>query len=559
MPGFTHDRLCKHLENCDPAIPANSYRGQCGGCRGECQPCADDGSNCGEWQECTCVAGACGDGHSCKRYIDITFTVKEFVIQGQACCSGSPALTQPCGGALENNETPISGNPSGWGVIDGGVQTAITYQETTHNVRLVKSSPDAPYCAGGQTGSGGTSQTNCDCFWGGYWTSSCDCSNCCCADPSTTYPVCACTAMSNPTGILVCQGSGGTSEPCDPANPCVPTNNGYASSLDSWGLENPDEQGGADGQGLCVTPALSGVNDPCGVTTSACDSYGDASYACWECGNFKKHHIEAYMTMETSPTTCDTAWILEIRGLTEQARGKMGHSNSSLDCIGLTSPGTCDKVAGGGSGDPALAYRGRWWGKSSTCNNDCEDGSFDAQPELSAFGCTCPPHTTFESTVRVSGALGALHPTAIYGGPTPAGQTTGAGQLYTCVAPSSWCGTAAYLALHPETAELNGTYYGAPEVWWESCDYCAACCDTNWSTGCSGCRTCSPCDCPPPVPLISTDGIPDPVHPCSHCGDTPSLNDPDCQPCPETGESHMCAEVVISIVPNNNPLPQWQP
>ena len=229
MPGFTHDRLCKHLENCDPSVSANAFRGKCGNCRGECDPCDPDGDNCGEWQECNCVVGACGDGHSCKRYIDITFTLKEFIIQGETCCNGSPPLAQPCNGAYQNNEVPIVGSPSGWSEVDDGVQDTVSYQETVHHVRLVKAGREQPFCQGGQSGGGaGVENYYCDCFWGGYWSSSCDCNNCCCGN-GETYPDCDCANVVDPTELLNCG-----SEPiqhCDPSNPCMPPSNGYAHHL----------------------------------------------------------------------------------------------------------------------------------------------------------------------------------------------------------------------------------------------------------------------------------------------------------------------------------------
>ena len=567
LVGIRPDIMCQHKHPCDTPLHDDlRYRGKCGGCVGKCQPC-DDATppKCGEWQDCTCSPDGCGDGHDCMRYIDITFTIEDFVIQGLTCCDANVPLAQPCDGALQNNETPISGSPAGWGNVTGGVQEPVTYQSSTHHVRLTRAS--------------------CQCLWGGVWTSTCDCNTCCCADAGgqDAYEDC-------PEGdAITCQAPGDchdyTGASCAPCQddapdfyPCYPNDNGYASSLDDWGGvggSSPSEQGGSLGQGLCVTQLVDPAEDPCEYIGGDCDSWiaaGGAGYACWECGTFKPHHIEAIMSFETSPTTCDSGGLLEIRGLTEASRSQMGLSvqDPALDCIGTGDATDCGLAGGGGSGEPALAYQGRWWGKTSGCNENCLDSAYDdlPQPELEAYGCSCPPETSFDSTVLTDGSLSALHPTGLYNFSQP-GTATGAGIMSTCVVSDAWCDTPAYVATNPPCTD--GNCYGAPYVWWDYCNYCDLCgCNGDWQNACDGCtgsncltRPCpcccnSQCTCPPPNPLIPINGIPDDLQPCKHCGTVPANNDPSCNPCPTpSGESRMCAEVHISIVPSNNPKPWW--
>jgi len=333
-------------------------------------------------------------------------------------------------------------------------------------------------------------------------------------------------------------------------------NDGFASSLDVWGLHSPMEHGGSDGQAFCVDQVP--ASPPCpGMVSSACDSFDDVSYACWSCGSFKPHHIEAYMTIKTDPGSCDSAWQLEIRGLTEQARSVMGHQGDGFDCIQPFDDDDCYLAAGGGSA-AALAYRGVWWGATSICNSNCDNDTQDGQPELSAHGCSCPPLTSFDSTVRTDGALVSLHPTAIFGGPTLPGHTPGEGTVHTCMVPSSYCGSTEWLFEHPNTPEVDGEYYGPPAIWWCRCNYCDDCCNTDWDTGCVDCDDCDPCNCCGPNEHLDTNGIPNPLYPCQHCLSEPDLNHADCQPCPGGGlQAHMCADVSISMIPNNNPLPTW--
>ena len=159
-----------------------------------------------------------------------------------------------------------------------------------------------------------------------------------------------------------------------------------------------------------------------------------------------------------------------------------------------------------------------------------------------------------------------MHPTGLYNNLT--GSTQGAGTMSTCVVQDSYCDDATYKAFANPPC-VDGNCYGAPEVWWNACEYCADCCNTDWNA-CNGytgsncltrpcpCCCAGECDCPPPDPLIPINGIPDPLHPCAHCGTVPANNDPSCNPCPTpSGESRMCAEVHISIVPSNNPVPWW--
>ena len=578
---------------CSQACPYKDdtdIKGQCGSCSSKSYPCDAEGNNCGEWQRADCALNACGDGHDCPRYIDIEFTLDAFVIQGKVCTNASGvSLTQQCGGGAAStiggdfNNTPVSGTPTGWGAASNGTQDFVTYEKTEHKLRLTRQ--------------------DCGCFWGGYWSSSCDCNTCCCTnagggscDASDVYPNCDDCTYDDCLSLGVCvDDSGDSCRPCDPTKPCYSTDNGYASSLDNHGTGNI---GTSDGQALCVAQSArsDAAGNACGYRTTTCDSWIDAgtgAYAGWETGTFKPHHIEAYFTYQVGTSEdCNSGWVLEIRGLTELSRSAMGLAGGypSLDCSGSDA---CSKSSGG-TGSPALGYRGRWWGLSSVCNlqNHCTDdppasGDQPAIPELVFHSCGCPPTTEIDSTVRVDNAMNAFHPAGVYAA-NAGGATTGA--MNTCVVndaqgnnePAEYCNNDSWIATQAPPClgrtylgggnYSEGTCYGSPNVWWDKCEYCANC--DNLPTNCNGCvgnpitncgakncNCCSgECDCNYPTVVLPT-AIPDPVGACSHCaGGVVSLNHATCNPCPADGssESKLCVPCNIKISPNDLPNPSWR-
>jgi hypothetical protein len=593
-------RFCRQACSGEPPARDSEDRGLCGLCSGGkegCTPCdeAYGSENCGDWQNCDC-ADACGDGHNCDRYIDIEFTLDSFVIQGKVCTNASTVeLTQQCGGGGavdmggDFDLTPVTGNPSGWSTKSNGESGFVTYEKTVHRLRLTRQ--------------------DCGCFWGGYWSSSCDCNTCCCTgddecDEGSIYPNCDGEGCGNHAcldGIAQCFDESGASDfncrACDPSNPCYPTDDGYASSLDTYGT---GEVGGSDGEALCLAQSGASGTDACGYRQNTCDDWiddGTPAFAGWEVGDFKPHHIEAYFTYKVdSLDNCNSGWVLEIRGLTELSRSEMGLAGSypSLDCFG---GGGCQQSYGGGA-EAALGYRGRWWGLHSclgqedycVCNlacsqNNCEGDDFDyprcltpAVPELAFHSCSCPPAVEIESSVRVDGALQAFHPASIFASNQ---DNANSGSMYTCVvndaqgnnAPDQYCNNDTWVAvMNPpclgkeymgDGNYSEGTCYGSPAVWWGECNHCTDCCKTE-PTGCSvpcDCgRTSDDCQCSFPNVVISDEGIPNPAYPCSHCGagGDPSLNHYSCNPCPAGNlESHQCAPCSIKIRPNSNDKPWW--
>ena len=566
-------RFCRQACSGDPPERKDEYRGLCGLCRGECNPCDSEGNNCGDWQDCTCT-DACGDGHNCDRYIDIEFSLDSFIIQGKVCTNANGLnITQQCDGGQSAlfDEIPVTGNPSGWSAKSDGENNFVRYERTVHRLRLTRQ--------------------DCNCYWGGYWSSSCDCNTCCCADEEVgEYPDCEVNRCTNPAGCFSQSGDLGC-RPCDPSNPCYPTDDGFASSLDTYG---PGSIGGSDGQALCLSQSGKqgeGSGDPCDYRSTACDDWvddGTAAYAGWEVGTFKAHHIEAYFTYEKDDLDeCSSGWILEIRGLTELSRSEMGLAGGypSLDCLG----GGCSATYGGDAVS-ALGYQGTWYGKEDVCNlgDHCKEmsdspppsGAQPAIPELVFNSCSCPRPVDIESTVRTDNAIVAFHPSSVFTN-TDIGAISD-GTMYTCVvndaqgnnAPTEYCNDDGWKALtdppclgrqyQGDGVYSEGTCYGKVGVWWEQCTYCKACCDGDWTSGCSGCscgaRGDEWCSCTfPATDLNPVNGMPDPIYPCSHCaGGNTSLNHPTCNACPTpSGESRMCTPCSIKIRPNSNEQPWW--
>ena len=128
-------RFCRQACSGDPPERKPDYKGLCGLCSGKCQPCDEDGNNCGDWQDCECSAagtGACGDGHNCDRYIDIEFSLDSFIIQGKVCTNANGLnITQQCDGGQSElfNEIPVTGNPSGWSAKSDGESNFVRYEK----------------------------------------------------------------------------------------------------------------------------------------------------------------------------------------------------------------------------------------------------------------------------------------------------------------------------------------------------------------------------------------------------------------------------------------------
>jgi len=596
MAGLTK-RFCRVACSGEPPERKPEYKGLCGCCSDKYYNCDEDGNNCGEWQCeesearpscCSCAPNACGDGHNCPRYIDIEFDLNAFVIQGKTCCNGSSVpLTQQCAGAYQDEE-PYIGTPSGWGAATNGVQDFVIYEKTEHKIRLTRQ--------------------DCGCFWGGYWSSSCDCNTCCCTnhqggDPDAgdcvagvnIYPDCDDCYIRDcfPFGTCV-QDEGLDCRACDPASPCYPTDDGYASSQDDHGTGNV---GGSDGQALCSQQSGKSTEEGeggngCGYWSNDCDDWIDAgtpAYACWNCGTFKPHHIQAWLTYtevvsgDDPPNgQCNVAWVLEIRGVTEDVAKEFGLSNSfpSFDCAG--GGGTSDACAfsNGGYASDYLGYRGKWQGRHSVCNLACDQsGDTSPVPEFVQHSCGCPPTVDLETSINVTGATAAFHPSAVFG----TGFNNSTPKMHPCVVndaqgsqPSeTWCQNAFYEAVDPVCTDkqqdgagglTKGTCYGPPLAWHDRCYYCDDCCNGDWSGGCSGSCECTPldpwCSCAPPNSQISNEGIPDPLYPCSHCcGGVESLNHPTCNPCiapPDCQESHICTPCRLTIRPNNSEVPAWR-
>ena len=588
-------RFCREACSGIPPERKPEYRGLCGCCQDAYYNCDEDGENCGKWQCeesearpscCSCTPTACGDGHSCPRYVDIEFTLDAFVIQGEACCNGSAVpLTQQCAGAWQS-ELPHVGTPSGWGAASNGVQDYVIYEKTKHKIRLTRQ--------------------DCGCFWGGYWSSSCDCGTCCCTnhqggDPDAgdctladIYPDCDdCYTQSCLPGFGTCVATDGSGcRKCDPATPCYPTDDGYASSQDDHGTGNI---GGSDGQALCTQQSCrsdASCNN-CEYLSSACDSWIDAgteAFQCWSCGTYKPHHIQAWLTYTEVVTgdnppngQCNVAWVLEIRGLTEDVAAQFGNTNSYpfFDCP--SGGGTTDNCAfsNGGYASDYVGYRGKWQGRHSVCNLACDqEGDTSPVPEFIQHSCGCPPTVDLESSINVTGATAAFHPSAVFG----QGFGDSTPKMHTCVVNDaqgsqphmSWCQNEQYeiadpvcidKQLQPDGSFSKGTCYGPPLAWPDRCYYCDACCEGNWDVCTTTDCKCLPgtdeewCSCAAPNSAVSTGGLPNALYPCSHCcGGNESLNHPNCNPCQEDPciESHICTPCRLVIRPNNSPVPSWR-
>jgi len=534
MTGRPHDRFCNQA--C-PYKNNTAYRGECGGCKGDCDP---SGGTRGHWTDCDCAPNACGDGHDCKQYIDITFELESFPIQGSVCCNSKPPLSEPCGGTIYTGKDPSILTPWTQLDMDGGFYGEAMYIATKHHVRLTRG-----------LGSGWDTEGSnlCNCFWGGYWSGSCDCNKCCCSE---AYPYSECPAEDVIVAGVTCDICCPT-EPCNPDNnPCYPVNSGWASSLDDWGDGGGTEQGGSSEQAMCTSPTAEGSDCGCGyINAGACSGY--VGHACWECGTFNPHHIEAYMAFD-SGAGCVSSWQLEIKGLTEQARSVMGTSNLGLDCT-PSNANACSDPAFGGLAEPAWGYIGRWWGQSSNCNTNCTDAdSVAGVPELLSVGCSCPPDTEFTSSVRVTNTLAAFHPTTRYYDADPV-SNPGAGGLMTCTIPHDDCGNATWLSFYPNTPYDGTDYYGKPLIWYCDCTYCNDCCDGDWLCGSCECGSAPDewCDCT--YPTTTHLDIHNKQYPCSHCTDSQE-NDSRCLTC-EDSASRICAKVRIKIHPTDSPTPTW--
>lgn len=575
MAGLTK-RFCR--EAC-PYKDEPDFKGLCGACSGKAYPCDPDDKNCGKWQDADCLRenDPCGDGHNCPRYIDIEFTLNAFAIQGKTCCNAKTlAITQQCEGAFQNNETPIDAPPQGWSATENGEQDFVIYEKTEHQIRLTRS--------------------DCGCHWGGYWSSQCDCNTCCCTNDGGTepdgdcttadiYPDCDdCYQQSCLPSFGTCVADDGTGcRGCDPSLPCYPTDDGYASSLDSYGTGNI---GGSDGQAICSLSSCASTGsctDPCGNITNDCDSWAATSgvlpHACWDCGEFKQHHIQAYFTMKGAADdpaeNCHTAWAFSIRGMTDLTASELGvRTNPSLDCYSHGEHNVCNHLpSSGGTAERCMGYTGFWEGTSLSSGTDCTDclqeGNASPTEGLVMNSCGCPVAAEINSTVRVTNAIAAFHPSAVCG-ENNSPDIEGA-QMHTCVVKDSegsqpsetWCNNlgiaGSSVCIEKEFATSLGVCYGSPQLWYDKCEYCggaSGCCDTHWD-GCSAGCACDPyCDCPYPTSGFGTTGVDQ--YPCQYCGssDPSSLNHTSCIPC-DSGNSRVCAPCNIKITPNNSPVPSW--
>ena len=555
-------RFCDRCEG-----DSESFRGRCGGCLGTWDNCDSSEENCGHWQDPACTDNGgtiCGDGHECPLYVDITFTLHSFIIQGDVCCGSTVPLSEPCWGRYKNPCSAGYCNPSvisPWGGhLGDGLTGEVEYQESTHHIRLTR---------GYGTQSSGTGGEQCFCFYGGYWSGNCDCNTCCC-ETDNEYPDCPDADVTYPGAVIGCFDIDETA-PCEADNACYPITTGWASSLDVYGGDTPSEQGGSTGQAMCTVPDTT-VAGSCGYTTADCGE-DVVSYSCWECGTFNPHHIEAYMSFTSAD--CVGSWQLEIKGLTEQARSQMGASNLGLDCS-IGGVNACSDPAFGGYAEPAWGYIGRWWGKdthepAANCNPRCDEAiqSGDGYPQLRTMGCACPPHTSFSSTVTTTNAIVAFHPTSVYY--DKIGQSQGQGGVMSCaIADETNCGRTDYLTIYPSTPVVDSVHYGKPTVWDKYCEWCNSCCEGDYDCE-EECACGSGSDCACPYPDIGSGdpadgGGPEDTdfprvnakqYPCSHCTDDGQTNPTECfENCDDYIE-RICADCDITINPNSNPLPAW--
>ena len=584
-------------EPCTPFRHSDRIKGLCGCCQDSYYNCDENGEHCGKWQCedseerdcCDCSEYACGDGHDCPRYIDIEFDLDAFVIQGETCCNGANVpLTQQCAGGWQS-EVPVVGTPPGWSSHPDGVTDFVIYEKTAHKIRLTRQ--------------------DCGCYWGGYWSSECNCNTCCCdesCEEGSIYPDCDDCSHHNcfdQTCVDMPESDclGSACRACDPSNSCGwRSDNGFASSQDDYGTGNI---GGSDGQAICAQPSCrsdASCNN-CGFVSTACDSWIDAptsdpAFSCWNCGTFKPHHIQAYLTYTSvvqpdDPPNgqCNVAWVLEIRGLTEDVAAQFGNTNNwpFFDCPGAGGETDVCAFSYGGWASDKVGYRAKFQGRHSVCNTACDQSNdFSPVPEFIQHSCGCPPTTELESTIQVRGATACFHPAAVYA----QAFNEAIPQMYPCVISDaqgtqpheSWCQNDAYLPAGPACTGIQkqtdgcftkGTCHGPPLAWNDKCYYCTACCETDgvghWDTACTGSCECGSepdewCSCAGPNFAFSNEGIPNQLYPCSHCaGGDESKNHATCNPCfpyPEHNiESHVCVPCRLVIRPNDSEVPAWAP
>ena len=512
MAGLVHDVYCRHRDKCDDT--GFSHRGECGGCLGRCEPCNEAGNNCGQWQDCACSPSACGDGHICKRYIDIEFTLESFTCQGEMCCIESSPIVRSCtqNGLLDDNGVyafePIVGHPSGWSDCTGTVP-AIKYPTTTHRIRLTR--------------------TACGCFWGGYWSSSCD-MNKCCVEAGVGNHICGDGDCDDP---LVCTH-------CDPeSDPCALIDDGWASSLDDWGDGGGSEQGGTTEEALCTS--LPCGTTPCDYTGGSCTLLGGQGN-CKKCGTFKPFHIEAFL-QHNEGSNCEGEWQLEIRGQTTMIRSHAsGEGTSSICDFGsAASPPSPNPFA---SGTQWALFRGRWNGFagcggywSSNQGVDCHYASYDQChiDDLYHVGCSCPPTVEFDSSVLVDNNLASIHPTHIV--------TDG------CTWRECYTTNAACDNLSSDC--IGSTCYGEVKNWCAYCEWCPECVD-NEGGSCLPINGGAACQ----LPTDSQYSKYSYQNPCEPERCTAGTIADDCWDCVD-GVSRLCTDCNIKMTPNNNEKPFW--
>ena len=439
MPGVIHHhRFCEYWLECEGEDTAD-VKGQCGVCSGNCQPCDEAGENCGDWQDCTC-AGDCGDGHYCKEYVDLRIELDSFVIQYETYCHCGPAVVTGC---------DIT-NPHEIGNETSGVKSEVTIPATVHNIRMVRSA--------------------CGCHWGGFWNSSCDCNTCCCTT-NNAYSACPEAEVITCQTIANCYDpSGASCAACDPDRfPCYTPEDGYASSMDDWGVGTNVEKGQSDNNAICVMmdTAVAGCgnyatpDDDCGddhewlQTCDNCagcypDSWyqtnpagntsnppGGNSYACTDGGKFTPFHMEASLHYNSPASGCAGSWELKIHGMTDMIRNQSGAGSHGCNCPNLVQYALFDASWTSIAGPPNCGA---------------------AVAGLGANGCTCPPELDFESTVNCNN-LEQLHPNFIYDDGCSSLTKSG------CRAPDAFCGG----TLPPNAGVYNGAVYNKMIAFCQKC------------------------------------------------------------------------------------------